>query len=488
MTAKALPFSETQPQSHSQTHPHADEEDPRQHLMFDPKPRAEMNDMVMEAMQTTPREFWIVVGILATLVAVCLFGAWGYMIYKGMGVAGIRRPTFWGMFIANFVFWIGISHAGTFVSAILRVFKAEFRRPITRAAELMTTFGLAAAGMYPLIHLGRVWVGYWIIPYPNQRWLWPNFRSPLAWDMIAITTYLLSSTIYLYLPLIPDLAMARDRSTGWRYHLYRVMALGWRGSETEWHHLRTAIQIFAFAIIPVMFSVHTIVSWDFAVSMTPGWHSSIFGPFFVAGAIFSGVSAVTMILFLVRTTMVNMKYFIREEVFDSFGKLVLIFSFTWTYFYFNEYLLEWYGGEKAGHAVLAQLTSLTQSPYAWLWYVMLFCNIVIPWSTLWNRRIRRTPWLMFIIGFLINIGMYIERFLIVPVMITRSRMPFAWGEYTPRIELVISIGSLSLFLLLYALATRVIPLIPVWEVQEGQMAHSLRRIGKTVVPSVSEIE
>ncbi|HSO26945.1 MAG TPA: NrfD/PsrC family molybdoenzyme membrane anchor subunit, partial [Anaerolineales bacterium] len=305
------------------SHP-GEEDDPRQQLMFDPLPRGEMNAMVMEAMQTTDRGYWIVVIVLALLVAVCLFGAWGYMIATGMGVAGIRRPSYWGMFIANFVFWIGISHAGTFVSAILRVFKAEFRRPFTRAAELMTTFGLAAASMYPLIHLGRVWVGYWILPYPNQRWLWPNFRSPLVWDMLAITTYLLSSTIYLYLPLIPDLAMARDRSKGWRKALYRGLALGWRGSETEWHHLRIAIQIFAFAIIPVMFSVHTIVAWDFAVTMVPGWHSTIFGPFFVAGAIFSGVSAVIMVLFMIRNTMVNMKYFIRPEHFDALAKLVLV--------------------------------------------------------------------------------------------------------------------------------------------------------------------
>jgi Ni/Fe-hydrogenase subunit HybB-like protein len=476
MTAEAQPL----PQAHP-----AEEEDPREQLMFDPRPREEMNRMVMEAMHTTTREYWITVGVLGLVVAVCLFGAWGYMILTGMGVAGIRRPTFWGIFIANFIFWIGISHAGTFVSAILRVFKAEFRRPFTRAAELMTTFGLAAAAMYPLIHLGRVWVGYWIIPYPNQRWLWPNFRSPLVWDMLAITTYLLSSTLYLYLPLIPDVAMARDRSTGWRFSLYRFLALGWRGSETEWHHLRTAIQIFAFAIIPVMFSVHTIVSWDFAVTMTPGWHSTIFGPYFVAGAIFSGVSAVTMILFLIRTTMVNMKYFIRPEHFDALGKLVLIFSFAWAYFYFNEYLLEWYGGDQAGKYIL---DAVMHGPYAWVWYLMLTCNVLIPWATLWNKRIRRTPILMFIISFLINVGMYSERFLIVPTAISRSRFPYMWGDYSPRIELVMSVGSLALFLLLYALASRVIPIIPVWEVQEGQIAHSLRRIGKAKVRSVSEIE
>jgi molybdopterin-containing oxidoreductase family membrane subunit len=462
-----------------------EEEDPHQHLLLDPRPREEMNHMVMEAMTTAPKSYWAVVAVLALLVAVCLVGAWGYMMVVGMGVAGVRRPTYWGMFIANFIFWIGISHSGTFVSAILRVFKAEFRRPITRAAELMTAFGLAAAGLYPLIHLGRPWVAYWIIPYPNQRWLWPNFRSPLTWDMIAIATYLLSSLMYIYLPLIPDLAMARDRSQGWRYNLYKAMALGWRGTEAEWHRLRTAIQIFAFAIIPVMFSVHTIVSWDFAVTKTPGWHSTIFGPFFVAGAIYSGVSAVAMILAMIRGSMVHMKYFIREEHFDALAKLMLVFSFTWTYFYFNEYFLVWYGGDLSDWNVWI---TLTRGPYAGLWLLMLVCNIVVPWLTLWNKKIRRSPWVLFAIGFVINLGMYIERYLIVPLMITRNRFPFTWDDYTPRIELVISVGTLSLFLLLYALATRLVPIIPLWEVQEGQTAYQMRRIGKTEVPSVSEMD
>ena len=351
--------------------------------------------------------------------------------------------------------------------------------------SLMTTFALAAAALYPLIHLGRVWVFYWMIPYPNQRQLWPNFRSPLSWDLMAITAYLLGSTIYLLLPLIPDLAMARDHSKGWRYHLYRLLSLGWRGTETEWLHLRRAIGVFAFAIIPVMFSVHTIVSWDFAVSMTPGWHSTIFGPFFVAGAIFSGVSAVAMVLFIIRSTMINMKYFIRPEHFDALGKLILIFSMVWTYFYFNEFMVEWYGGEAAHHTLMEYIT---RGPVSWMWFLMLLFNIVIPWLTLWNRSIRRTPWLMFIISILINFGMYIERIIIVPITLSRGRLPFNWGDYFPRIELFISAGSIALFLLLYALASRIIPLIPVWEVQEGQMAHSLRRVGKAEIPTLSEIE
>jgi Ni/Fe-hydrogenase subunit HybB-like protein len=465
---------------------HHPEIDPRENLMFDPRPREEMNRMVMESMYHTTPVYWILVVVLGILVVVTLFGAWGYLIANGYGHAGIRRPTYWGIFIVTFVFWIGISHAGTFVSAILRVFKAEFRRPFTRAAELMTTFGLAAGALYPLIHLGRVWVFYWMVPYPNSRWLWPNFRSALVWDFLAITTYLLSSTIYLYLPLIPDLAMARDRTTGWRHTLYRTLALGWRGTEVEWYRLHRAITIFAFAIIPVMFSVHTIVSWDFAIGVVAMWHSTIFGPYFIVGAILSGVSAVVMILFVLRISMKHMDYFIRLEHFEALGKLVLIFSMAWAYFFFNEYLLTWYGGTLTARNVLREHVSGPQA--AW-WWIMIICNIAIPWLFLWSRRVRRTPWAMFIITLIINVGMYAERFTIIPMSLSHQRVPFDWGNYAPRWpEISIAFGTLCLFIFLYLVMSRLIPLIPVWEVQEGQMAHSVRKIGKAEVPSVTELE
>ncbi len=461
-------------------------EDPREHLMLDPRPREEMNHMVIESMTHTTRNFWIWTITLAVLVLVCLFAAWGNMAATGMGLAGIRRPVFWGIFIVTFVFWIGISHAGTFVSAILRVFKAEFRRPFTRAAELMTTFGLAAGTLYPFIHLGRVWVFYWMVPYPNARWLWPNFRSPLVWDFLAITTYLLSSTIYLFLPLIPDLAMARDRTTGVRHFFYRIFALGWRGTEAEWHRLHKAIGLFAYAIIPVMFSVHTIVSWDFAVSQVAGWHSTIFGPYFIIGAILSGVSAVATILFVLRSTLKNMDYFIRPEHFDAIGKLILVFSMAWAYFFFNEYLLHWYGGEQA---VLDLITLHASGPTAWIWYLMLICNVAIPWLTLWSKKIRSTPWAMFIITLIVNIGMFAERFTIIPLTMGHQRLPFDWGEYTPRLtEISIVFGTFCLFMLLYTVMTRLIPIIPVWEVQEGQMAHRRVKVGKTEVTSVTELD
>jgi molybdopterin-containing oxidoreductase family membrane subunit len=265
-----------------------------------------------------------------------------------------------------------------------------------------------------------------------------------------------------------------------------VLALGWRGTEAEWHRLRIAINIFAFAIIPVMFSVHTIVSWDFAVTQVAGWHSTIFGPYFIVGAILSGVSAVVTILFILRSTLKNMTYFIRPEHFDALGKLILVFSMAWAYFFFNEYILHWYGGYDV---VRKLLTHHADGPTAWVWYTMLICNVAIPWLTLWNSKIRRTPWVMAIITVLVNVGMFAERYTIIPLTLGYQRTPFDWGQYTPRLtEISIVAGTFFLFIFLYLAASRLIPLIPVWEVQEGQMSHSLRRIGKTKVTSVTELE
>ena len=482
MTAGSKYYSDAEK---AQATHHEEEHDPRELLMYDPKPRGEMNAMVMESMHTTSWKFWVVLGILVLLVAGCFFYAWGYLIAEGLGVAGVMRPSYWGIFLVNTVFWIGISHAGTFISAILRVFKAEFRRPFTRAAELMTTFGLIQAGASIFMHMGRVWLSYWMLPIPNARQLWPNFHSPLMWDLLAITTYVLGSTMYLFLPLIPDLAMARDRSTGWRKTFYRILALGFRGTEGEWRHLQTAMNFFAFAIIPVMFSVHTIVSWDFAMATRPGWSSTVFGPYFVLGALHSGMGAVAIVLFIMRSTMKHMDYFIRKEHFDALGKLMLIVSFAYAYFFFNDYIVQWYGGDLATDNLLHWLE---EGPMAWMFYQMVAFNIVVPFLTLWNKGVRTRPWLLALIGGLINVGMYWERYVIVPVMLTINRMPFTWKLYEPRVEIFLTIGTFSMFLLFYMIASRLIPLVPVWEVQEGQMTHSLRKVGKAHVPTVSEFE
>jgi molybdopterin-containing oxidoreductase family membrane subunit len=466
--------------------PHAEEhDDPREHLMHDPRPRGEMNSMILESMHTAGWKYYAAVIVLSLVVATCFFYAWGYLIMKGIGTEGVNRPVFWGLLLVNTVFWIGISHAGTFISAILRVMKIEGRRPFTRAAELMTTFGLVQAGASIFMHMGRVWLVPWMFPFPNERGLAPNFHSPLMWDFLAINTYLLCSTMYLFLPLIPDLAMVRDRMSGWRKIPYKILSLGFRGTEGEWKNLTTAMNIFAFAIIPVMFSVHTIVSWDFAMAMRPGWSSSVFGPYFVIGALHSGMAAVAIVLFLIRSTMKNMTYFIRAEHFNLIGKLMLIVSMTWAYFYFNDYLVMWYGGDK-WEKIFQEFAE--KGPLAYLWFTMLICNIVVPWLILWNRKWRSTPWLLASVGMIINVGMWLERFIIIPMGLSINRMPFTWRMYVPKIEVFLTIGTIALFLLLYMLASRLIPLIPVWEVQEGQIAHTLRRVGKTHVPTVSDME
>jgi Ni/Fe-hydrogenase subunit HybB-like protein len=462
-----------------------DVENPREHLMFDPLPRGEMNSMAMESMKKTGPRFWALVIILSLIVIISLVGIWGYMIAEGMGTTGLTRPVYWGIFLVNVVFWIGISHAGTFISALLRVMKFEARRPFTRAAELMTTFSIIQAAISIFMHLGRVWLVYWLVPYPNERTIWPDFHSPLMWDFMAITTYVTASTMYLFLPLIPDLAMVRDRSTGWWKIFYRILSLGFRGTEAEWRHLKSTMNIFAFAIIPVMFSVHTVVSWDFAMATRPGWSSSVFGPYFVVGALYSGISAVLVAVFLIRSTMKNMKYFIRPEHFDFLGKLLLIVSFTWVYFFFNDYIVPWYGGGKFDK-LLQDFHE--NGPLAYVWVTLLICNIVIPWAILWNKKWRRKPVIMLGLGIVINIGMWIERFIIIPGSLTITRMPFTWRLYKPSIEIPLTIGTFAFFFLLYLIMSRLIPLIPVWEVQEGQSAHTLRKIGKASIPTVTDID
>jgi len=473
------------PAMHNTTEQHEIEHLRQEHLMLDPRPRGEMNSMVMDAMLTTSWKFWVVFAVLSVVVAICLFYTWGYLIAEGTGVAGLTNPVYWGIFLVNTVFWIGISHAGTFVSALLRVFKAEYRRPFTRAAELMTTFGLAQAALSVFMHMGRVWLSYWLFPYPNERALWPNFHSPLSWDFLAINTYLLGSTMYLFMPLIPDLAMARDRSTGWRKTFYRILSLGFRGTEGEWTHLRAAMNIFAFAILPVMFSVHTIVSWDFAAAMRPGWNSTIFGPYFVVGALHSGIAAVAMVLVVIRSTVKNMKYFLRAEHFGALGMLMLIVSMGWAYFFFNDYMVQWYGGNKFTDALLH---FHEKGPTDWMWFAMLILNVAIPWLTLWSKKIRSSPWALFFIGLGINIGMWFERFIIIPTSLAINFMPFTWRTYKPGVEIPLSIGTLAFFVLLYMAASRLVPLVPVWEVQEGQLAHTLRKVGKETIVSVAEME
>lgn len=453
----------------------------RRHLLLDPKFPWEMNDDALRPMYRTGRMFWIFFVVLGGLV---LMGAvtWASQIYWGLGITGLNRPINWGLFLVNTVYFIGIGHAGTFISAALRVLKIDWRRPISRAAETLTLFALTAAGLSILMHLGRVWKAYWLLPYPNHRGLWPNWHSPLMWDLMAILTYMTGSTIFIYVGLLPDVAMARDHTRGWRYRLYSILSLGWRGTEKEWAYHETTLNIFSYVIIPVMFSVHTIVSWDFAMSLQPGWHSTIFGPYFIFGALFSGVAAVIIIMAVIRKSM-RLEYFLRAEHFSGMAMFLLLLSFAWGYFYFNDYIVPWYGGEPVMHVIFDLFRRGWAAP---LWFLMIFGNILLPWATLWSKRVRKNIGALVIICIFIQIGMYLERFLIIPVMLGFNELPFSWGVYLPRSGVLLTIACLAMVVLLYMLFSRFVPLIPVWEVLEGQIMQGLRRIGRALVPTRTE--
>jgi Ni/Fe-hydrogenase subunit HybB-like protein len=452
-------------------------------LLLAERTSSEINQAVLQPMFRTGWKFWLLVGFLSVLVLWGLF-AWGYLIYWGMGTAGINRPVYWGFFIATFVFWVGISHAGTMISAVLRLLKADWRRPITRGAEAMTAFALMMAGLFPFIHLGRVWKFYWMIPYPNNRFMWPNFQSPLMWDVVAIFTYLIGSTLYLYLALIPDLAMARDHTGKWRQKLYRILSLGWRGTEAEWHKLHRALSIFSVAIIPIFLSVHSIVSWDFAVTIQPRWHSTIFAPYFVVGAIYSGLAALACILVIVRKGM-QLQEFLRAEHFNALGKLVLVAGMAWVYFWFAGFIVEWYGNEPVTRELIHEEVAGTLAP---LFYLQMSANL-IPIGMLIFKKVRTTPWLLLVATLLVNVGMFTERVLIVVGNLQRNFMPFNWGDYSPTwVEVSIVVMTFAGFALLYTLFSRIFPYVPVWEIKEGRLRYTVRRIGRLLVPTAAEIE
>ncbi|MCW5976586.1 MAG: polysulfide reductase NrfD [Bryobacteraceae bacterium] len=408
--------------------------------------------------------YWIAVAVCGALVAWAGV-AWAYQIAAGIGVAGIRRPVFWGFYIVNFVFWIGISHAGTLISAILRLTGAGWRKPVTRAAEAITVFALMIGGMFPLIHLGRVWIFYWLIPYPNERLLWPNFRSPLLWDLTAIFTYMTGSILYLYLPLIPDLALLSRRAAGIRARLYRLLSLGWQGTSREWHALERAMKLMAGIILAVAVSVHTVVSWDFAMALTPTWHSTIFGPYFVAGAIFSGIAALVLVMAALRRFL-RLEAYLRPVHFANLGKLLLLMSIVWAYFAVAEHLTIWYGKHPDEFLVLEERIYGVFAPYFW---AMVALNFVIPFILLGIRRLR-TIRNIAICGVTVLIGMWLERFLIVVGVLARPRLAAAWGEYWPTwVEIAITVGTFAGMTLLYLIFAKLFSVIAIWEYDD--VAH-----------------
>ncbi len=407
--------------------------------------------------------------LLTGLLVGVLFYSWGYQIVNDIGVAGINRPVFWGFYIVNFVFWIGISHAGTLISAILRVTQAEWRRPVTRCAEAITTFALLIGGLFPLIHLGRPGVFWYMMPIPTERGLWPNFRSPLMWDVLAITTYLTGSVLYLLLPMIPDFAIIRDKAMrehpkSLRTLFFRVAAIGWRGTPQQWFSLEAGIRTMAVVIIPVAISVHTIVSWDFAMAIQPMWHSTIFGPYFVVGAIYSGVAVLMVAMYLLRKGL-GIGEYLNDKVFNNLGLMFLAFALLWGYFTFAEHLTVWYGNEHAERAVFDARISGEFAPLFW---TMIVVNVLIPLAILPFPKGRK-PLGTAIVGLGVLVGMWIERYLIVVGTLSFPRLDFNAGSYTPSwVEIGILVGSVGLFGFLYFGFLQLAPIVSLWEVREGE--------------------
>ncbi len=404
--------------------------------------------------------------VIAFIVGIAGLIAWTFQLSRGMGVTGLQRPVFWGFYIVDFVFWIGISHAGTLISAILRLTDAGWRKPVTRAAEAITVFALMIGGMFPIIHLGRAWLFYWLLPYPNSRLLWPNFRSPLLWDLTAIVTYVTGSVIYLYLPLIPDMAqLAEQHKTPWRKRLYRALSLGWTGSDREWHALERAMKLMACIILAVAVSVHTVVAWDFAMALAPMWHSTIFGPYFVAGAIFSGIAALVLAMAIIRKVL-HLEVYLTRHHFDRLAKLLLLMSLLWIYFTLAENLTVWYGNEPKEMAVFGARTRAHYAPYFW---TMVGLNFVVPFILLGIRKLR-TIRNSVIASICVLVGMWLERFVIVVPTLTNPRLASASSFYTPTwIELAITAATFAAMAMLYMIFAKLFPIIAVWEFKPHPM-------------------
>jgi Ni/Fe-hydrogenase subunit HybB-like protein len=399
---------------------------------------------------------------LAALLLLCFIGALTWQIWAGLGVTGLRVPQMWALYITNFVFWIGIGHAGTLISAILYLFRARWRTSIFRAAEAMTIFAVMTAGLFPLIHVGRLWFTYFLLPYPNQRHLWPNFKSPLIWDVFAVSTYLSISATFFIVGLIPDVAALRDGTSGWRRRIYGVLSIGWQGSNRQWRHYRRAYGLLAALATPLVLSVHSVVSWDFAMALVPGWHSTLFAPFFVDGAILSGF-AMVLVLVLPMRYYFQLYAYVTERHLDALAKLLLVTSLVLTYFYICDGFTAWYSGDIVERGSLAWRLTSTYAPLVATQYV---CNSLVP-LTLFARRARRSPVALFVVSLFVLVGMWLERFNIIVPSLGHDFYPYTWGIFKPIVvDSSITIGSFGFFFLLFLAFIKVMPSVSIAEVKE----------------------
>jgi Ni/Fe-hydrogenase subunit HybB-like protein len=414
---------------------------------------------IVESKITT--KYLLTLGLTGTMAALGLFALY-YTITTGIGVWGLNNPIGWGWDITNFVFWIGIGHAGTLISAILFLFRQKWRTAINRSAEAMTIFAVVCALTMVLSHTGRPWLFYWLLPYPNQMQMWINFRSPLAWDVFAVNTYFAVSAMFWFVGLIPDLATVRNYVKGpVAKKIYSFLSLGWTGSTRHWHHYEIAYMVLAGISTPLVLSVHSVVSFDFTVGVMPGWHTTIFPPYFVAGAIFSGF-AMVMTLLVIAREILDLKQFITLKHFENMNKIILATGMMVGYAYAMEMFIAWYSGSQWERWIFI---NRAMGDYAWAYWTMVACNVVSP-QVYWFKKARRSIPLMFVISIFVNIGMWFERFTIIATTLHHDFLPASWGYYTPTwVEISIFVGTFGIFLTLFLLFAKFVPVIAIAEVK-----------------------
>ncbi len=421
-----------------------------------------VTDKISAVILTRTRRGWFLGFAISFTLLMVFLNAVAVLVVKGIGIWGINVPVAWGVDIINFVWWIGIGHAGTLISAILLLFRQEWRTSINRFAEAMTLFAVACAGTYPVLHLGRPWLAYWLFPYPNAMGMWPNFRSPLMWDVFAVSTYALVSAMFWFVGLIPDLATLRDRSPSKiGQMIYGMLALGWRGSARHWQRYETAYLLLAGLSTPLVVSVHTIVSYDFAVGLIPGWHATIFPPYFVAGAIYAGFAMVITLAIPLRRYY-GLEDFITMRHINNMARVMLATGMVVAYGYFMEIFMAWYSGNTFEEFMVENRFF---GPYSTMYWGLVLTNVVIP-QLLWFQKVRLNIPLLYVVAMSINIGMWLERYIIIVVSLHRDFMPSSWGMYTPTLfDWATFIGTIGLFLTLLFLFIRFLPMISIFEMR-----------------------
>lgn len=423
-----------------------------------------VNEDILGIITKTGLGYYAALGIAAVLAVALFFAPWTYQIYTGQGITGLNAPVFWGIYLVNFVYWVGIAHAGTLISAMLYITHTPWRRAIARSAETMTLFSLVLVTLFIFIHMGRPWNFYWTFPYPNQRGLWTNFQSPIMFDVFAIGTYFTSSVVFLYFGMIPDLAALKHGATGWRKELYTILSLGWRGTEKEWELQGKASKFFSSFIMPLVASVHSIVSWDFALSVVPGFSKTVFAPYFVTGALLSGFAGVIVMLTIVRAAFPVVKKYVTEMHYDRIGVFIVVLSLVWSYLTSMEILTGLFANtsEEIEHIKY----KLAISPASYLFAFMIFCNTLLP-LVLIIKKVRRSNKFMLVISLFILVGMWLERYLIIPNSLSRKFLPWMWKDYFPTwAEASISLGALCFFITLFMISLKVFPILSVFEVKE----------------------